>query len=37
VDRGFEALDKRLSFLQWMIGIGFSAIALLVGLVRIQS
>jgi len=34
VDKRFESLEKRLSFTQWLIGIGFTAIMAMIGIFR---
>ena len=34
VDRRFDSMEKRLNFIQWFIGIGFSAVVALVSLLR---
>ncbi|ROR03222.1 hypothetical protein [Desulfosoma caldarium] len=34
VDKRFEALDKRFVTLQWSLGLGFSVLAIIIGLVR---
>jgi len=35
VDKRFEAMEKRLTFIQWFIGIGFSLLTLIVALYRV--
>jgi glutathione S-transferase len=34
VDKRFESIEKRLSFTQWLIGIGFTAVMAMIGILR---
>ncbi len=34
MDKRFEAMDKRFTFMQWTMGIGFSFLAVLIGIIK---
>ena len=35
VDRRFSSIDRRFNSIQWMMGIGFSAIALMIAMLKL--
>jgi hypothetical protein len=34
MDKRFESIEKRLNFTQWLIGIGFTAVMAMIGILR---